>query len=106
MEQDEYLENDIPPIHKLATEKYAVIQSAKSNKITHTDEETILTDEHFDSKISHWIELEQKYRIVPLSTLDGPVFVLDTIPFDDGDYKDNTALVVKSQQTWGEEWLK
>ena len=106
LEQDEYLENDIPPIHKLTTEKYAVIQSAKSNKITHTDEETILTDEHFDSKISHWIELEQKYRIVPLSTLDGPVFVLDTIPFDDGDYKDNTALVVKSQQTWGEEWLK
>ena len=46
--------------------------------------------------------MEQKFRIVPLSCLNDSAFAFDTIPYDDADEKDNTALVVRAMDEWGD----
>ena len=93
---------DVPDIHKLSKDKFAVIQSAKTKRALHTDENTKLTDRHFDSKISFWVEMEQDYRLVPLSTLSSQCFAYDTIPYSDDDTKDNTALVIRPMSEWSD----
>ena len=91
---------DVPLIHYLNKEKFAVIQSAKSIAETRGNENSPLTDEHFQSTIGSWIQLENKYRIVPLDTLDGPAYVVDSVPFGDDEEKDGTALLVSPMSEW------
>ena len=98
---DDLMEH-IPERHHLKKEKFALIQSATSKRALSTDPDTKLTDRHFDMKLSFWVEMEQKFRIVPLSCLNDAAFAFDTIPYDDADEKDNTALVVRAMDEWGD----
>ena len=91
---------DVPTIHYLNREKFAVIQSAKSTAEARGNDNCPLTDQHFQSTIGSWIQLEDKYRIVPLDTLDGPAYVVDSVPFSDDEDKDNTALLVSPMTDW------
>ena len=61
--------HDIPRIHYLAKEKFAVIQSVNTNVGEQGQDRCTLTDAHFQSTIGKWVQLEQKYRIVPLDSL-------------------------------------
>ena len=92
----------IPERHHLKKEKFTVIQSATSKRALNMDHDTKLTDRHFDMKLSFWVEMEQKFRIIPLSCLSDAAFAFDTIPYDDADEKDNTALVVHAMDEWGD----
>ena len=88
--------------HHLTPSKFALIQSAKSSKAKYDGEDSVLTDDHFQSKISHWIDLESEYRLVPLEAIHSEVFVVDTVPFEDNnDEYDRTALVVYPRRCWG-----
>ena len=92
--------HDVPRIHYLDNEKFAVIQSVDTNAKERGQDGCALTDEHFQSIIGTWVQLENKYRIVPLDTLDGPAYVVDSVPFSSDEEKDNTALVVSPMDEW------
>ena len=72
----------------------------KQKKTTHHDTVKVLTKQHYVSKMSYWVTLENEYRIIPLNALHGPAYVVDTLPLQEGDIKDGTALVVKPKDQW------
>ena len=90
------------PRHHLKNDKFALIQSAKASKASYDGDNSVLTDDHFQSNIAHWVELESEYRLVPLDAIESEVFVVDTVPCDDNnDEYDKTALVVYPRREWG-----
>ena len=86
--------------HRLTNSKFVVIQSAKSSRANRDEINSVLTEYHYDSMIAHWVELEEKYRLVPVEAIHSAAFVVDSIPFLDTDEKDNTALVVSPRSDW------
>ena len=94
------LDSNISSIHYLTSDKFVVVKSAKTEKTTHHDTVKVLTKQHYVSKISYWVSLENEYRIIPVNALHGPAYVVDTIPLQESDIKDGTALVVKPKDQW------
>ncbi len=86
--------------HHLKNSKFAVVQSAKSSRASYEGINPVLTEHHYDSSIAHWIDLEERFRLIPIDAIHSAAYVVDTIPFSDDDEKDNTALVVSPRTKW------
>ena len=88
-ENPQTIDIDTPDLTKLMPIKCAVVKSAKQARLTHDyDDQSILTDYHFDFKIAHRIHLEDQFRIVHLQTLSHPAYVVENVPFDDSNDND------------------
>ena len=100
------METSIPKCHYLTNGKFAVIQSATSSIVKHSDVDSKLTEYHYKSKMGKWLELEQKYRLVPIESIDSPAYVIPTIPFGNNLLNDNTAFVVNPMMNWAELFIE
>ena len=100
------IETSIPKCHYLTNGKFALIQSATASMIQHSDVDCNLTQYHYKSNMGNWLEMEQKYRLVPLESIDSPAYVIPTISFGNKLLSDKTAFVVKPMKNWGKLFME
>ena len=86
---------------KLDQDLFVVVRSARDEIETSTDEESPLTDFHFQSKIGYRVYIENKFRIIPIDSLVEPAYVIDNVPMA-GEEWDRTSYVVKPMREWAD----
>ena len=99
MERSNMLKNYISQ-HKL----WAVIHSAHQQAIPHSDYSSRY---QFKSKIASRVDLEEdKYRIVPIESIESPAFVImDDIKRSTIKNESTSAIVIDHPSTWSEHFI-
>lgn len=101
----------------LTKECWCLIKAGKSSRIPSGS--FPLTDYHFESRISDRVELEEEYRLVPMSALVGPAYVIENVPTENNkilnsvnrregctlNAYDNTVIVVKTRKQWAKSFV-
>ena len=86
---------------RLDHDLFVVVRSARDKIETSTDNESPLTDFHFQSKIGYRVYIENKFRIIPIESLVEPAYVIDNVPMA-GEEWDRTSYVVKPMHEWAD----
>jgi len=105
-------------VHFLTRDKWCLVRAGQSPRLL--PGQAPLTDNHFESSISDRVLLEQEFRLVPLSCVQGPAFVIENYPTLGNEDKlegvkrpsgtilnpyDNTVIVVKPRKEWASRFI-